>query len=204
MSNPASEGNIFTNLFFSENTFRNVRKKRTVSDPMYNEIPIVGNEYSEGDWQKIAVHNEHSIKGFFGEYRFLSNFYDSPVYYEGLLYRSSECAYQAAKLLPHYRPSLQSISAASSKKIWKSFGEDSLYDNCAEQWDERKYEVMSVIVFDKFYRNKVLRQKLFGTGDKYLEETNWWRDNFWGVDVNMGGQNRLGAILMKVRQYWLI
>lgn len=173
-----------------------------MSDLLYNEVPIVGNEYSKGDWQKIAVHDEHSIKGFFGEYRFLSNFYDSPVYYEGLLYRSSECAYQAAKLLPHYRSALQSVSSATSKKIWKSFGEDSLYDNCSDEWDERKYDVMSVIVFDKFFRNKTLRKNLLSTGDKFLEELNWWNDCTWGVDFKLGGKNWLGIILMNTRRFW--
>jgi len=173
-----------------------------MSDLMYNEVPIVGNEYKTGDWEKIAVHDDKCIKGFFGEYRYLSNFYTSPVFYEGLLYRSSENAYQAAKLLPHYRSALQDVSASTSKKLWKSFGEDSLYDNNSDEWDSRKYEVMSVIVFDKFFRNKFLREKLLSTKQKYLEETLWWKDTYWGVDANLGGQNNLGKILMKIRDYW--
>lgn len=167
-----------------------------------NKFPVVGNEYVKYNWQKIAVHDDKNIKGFFGDYRFLSNFYDSHVYYEGLLYRSTECAYQAAKLLPHYRPSLQNISAVASKKTQKSFGEDSLYDNCSEEWDRRKYDVMASVVFDKFFRNKVLRQKLLDTGDKFLEETLWWKDTYWGVDCKLGGANWLGIILMKTRNYW--
>ena len=173
-----------------------------MSDVLYNEIPLVGNEYVKGDWQKISVHDDGNIKGFFGEFRFLSNFFDAPVYYEGLLYRSSECAYQAAKLLPHHRPSLQSVSSAASKKLWKSFGEDSLYDSFPEEWDERKYDVMAGIVFDKFLRNKSLRQRLLDTGDKFLEETNWWRDVCWGVDHKLGGTNWLGKILTNTRTYW--
>lgn len=173
-----------------------------MNDLMYNEVPIVGNEYKVGDWKSIAVHDESNVKGFFGNYRFLSNFYDAPVYYEGLLYRSSECAYQAAKLLPHYRSSLQNVSAASSKKMWKSFGDDSLYDNCPEEWDDRKYDVMSGIVFDKFLRNSALRNKLMETGDRYLEELNWWKDAWWGVDTKLGGLNNLGKILMKCREFW--
>ena len=169
---------------------------------MYNEVPIVGNEYKKGDWKKIAVHDKDNIKGFFDEYRWLSNFYDSPIYYEGLLYRSTENAYQAAKLLPHYRVNLQNVSAALSKKIWKTFGEDSLYDNNSDEWDSRKYDVMSSILFDKFFRNVLLRDKLDQTGDKHLEETNWWSDTFWGVDIKKGGLNNLGKILMKIRNYW--
>ncbi len=50
---------------------------------MFNKFPVVGNEYVKYDWPKIAVHDDKNIKGFFGDYRFLSNFYDSHVYYEG-------------------------------------------------------------------------------------------------------------------------
>ena len=60
---------------------------------------------------------------------------------------------------------------------------------------------MSSIVFEKFYRNKELRKKLLETGDRYLEETNWWGDDFWGV-CNGEGRNELGKILMKVRDFW--
>jgi ribA/ribD-fused uncharacterized protein len=173
-----------------------------MSDLLYNEIPVVGNEYKAGDWQKIAQHDDNNVKGFFGDYRYLSNFFNSPVYYEGLLYRSSEAAYQAAKLLPHFRPALQSVPSATAKKIWKTFGEGSLYDSFPEEWDERKYDVMSVVVFDKFYRNKFLRTELLNTGHKYLEESNWWKDSYWGVDVKAGGLNMLGKILMNVRKFW--
>jgi len=175
-----------------------------MSDLLYNEVPVVGNEYKKGDWEKIAIHDENSIKGFFGDFRWLSNFYTTPVYYDGLLYKSSENAYQAAKLLPHYRVELQTVSASTAKRLWKSFGEDSLYDDTPDAWDDRKYDVMSVILFDKFYRNVLLREKLLETDDKFLEETNWWKDVYWGVDAKLGGENNLGKILMKIRTYWKV
>ena len=52
----------------------------------------------------------------------------------------------------------------------------------------------------KFYRNLDIREKLLATGDKYLEEKNFWNDVFWGVDYKKGGENKLGKILMKVRE----
>ena len=61
---------------------------------------------------------------------------------------------------------------------------------------------MVAIVFDKFLRNKDLRQKLLDTSERYLEELNNWGDTFWGVDINKGGQNNLGKILMKTREFW--
>ncbi len=39
----------------------------------------------------------NTITDFEGEYYFLSNFYESPVIYDGVQYGSSEAAFQAAK-----------------------------------------------------------------------------------------------------------
>ena len=67
-------------------------------------------------------------------------------------------------------------------------------------WDNLRLDVMFLIVYDKFYRNADIRQKLLKTGDKYLEETNHWKDMFYGVDYYSEiGENNLGKILMRVR-----
>ena len=67
-----------------------------------------------------------------------------------------------------------------------------------EDWDEVKNRVMLEIVRNKFKQNPELKEKLIATGDAYLEEGNWWGDRTWGV-CNGVGENRLGKILMKVR-----
>ena len=171
-----------------------------MSDLMFNEVPVIGNEYKIGDWKYYAIHDADNIKGFFGNYRWLSNFYTCQIWYEGCTFPSSENAYQAAKIYPEWRmDELVYCSAAESKSAWKRYNK---MDKSAAEWDARKYDVMSVILFDKFYRNKDLRQKLLDTEDKYLEELNHWQDIYWGVDIKMGGQNNLGKILMKLREYW--
>jgi hypothetical protein len=72
-----------------------------MSDLMFNEVPLEGKKfYRFGDWKEYAIHDSHLIHGFFGDYRWLSNFHSCPVYFDGLLYPSSENAYQAAKLSP--------------------------------------------------------------------------------------------------------
>ena len=179
-----------------------VNHLKNMSDLMFDKVPVVGDEYNKGNWQKIVIHDDKNIKGFFGDFRFLSNFFSGPVWFEGLLYPSSECAYQAAKVLSVHRFHFQTATAAESKSLWKKFGQKGLIDNNRSEWDERKYDIMAEIVFNKFLRNKELRQKLIDTGDKYLEELNWWSDNFWGVDIKLGGQNNLGKILMKTREFW--
>jgi ribA/ribD-fused uncharacterized protein len=170
-----------------------------MSELMFNETPVVGNFYKFGDWKLYAIHDNDNVKGFFGDYRWLSNFHGCPVYFEGLLYPSSENAYQAAKIDSDFRHHLQACSSNQSKKEWKKHP---LMDSSKEEWDGRRYEVMSIILFDKFYRNKELRQKLLDTGNKFLEETNHWKDTFWGVDIKLGGQNNLGKLLMKIREFW--
>ena len=64
---------------------------------MYNEIPVIGNKYKNGDWKIYSIHDDKQIKGFFGNYSWLSNFYECSVWFEGGSYPSSENAYQAAK-----------------------------------------------------------------------------------------------------------
>ena len=48
-------------------------------------------------------------------------------------------------------------------------------------------------------QNAELRIKLLETGNEHLEEGNTWGDRIWGT-VNGVGQNRLGKILMRVRE----
>ena len=166
-----------------------------MSDVMYNKVP----GYYKGSWRTYCVHDDNNIKGFFGDYRYLSNFEPAITYFEGQRYPSSENAYQAAKVIPDQRGPFTFCSAAQSKKIWKEDSYIKIYTPAT--WDIIKYEIMSVIVFDKFYRNRSLREKLIETREKYLEETNNWGDIYWGV-VRGIGQNNLGKILMKTRQFW--
>lgn len=58
---------------------------------------------------------------------------------------------------------------------------------------------MREIVEAKFEQNEDLKVKLLETGDEHLEEGNTWEDRIWGT-VNGVGENRLGRILMQVRE----
>lgn len=185
-----------------------------MSDLMFDESPVVGTKYKPGDWKLYSIHSDNEIRGFFGDYMWLSNFYICDVYYEGLIFPSSENAYQAAKVknkvdrMNFINSEFFGIKCSpyQSKKIWNKY---ELLDESPEKWDLRKYDVMSVILFDKFLKNKDLRQKLLDTSDKILEETNHWHDNFWGrcicdncQNIDSSQQNHLGKILTKIRNYW--
>ena len=142
-----------------------------------------------------VVHNENEIKGFFGDYRFLSNFHQCPVYFDGVMYPSTENAFMAAKTLdPLQREQFRYIEPKEAKALGRKI-------QLREDWESVKYDVMASVCFDKFYRNKGIREKLLETGNAYLEETNHWNDKIWGV-CDGEGQNNLGKILTNIRTFW--
>lgn len=67
-------------------------------------------------------------------------------------------------------------------------------------WDVVKEPVMLAVLRQKFGPlNPNLREKLLATGAAHLEEANTWGDRYWGT-VSGAGKNRLGVLLMQVRQ----
>lgn len=140
----------------------------------------------------ITVHTDEEIKGFFGEYRWLSNYYSCKVFYKGREFTSSEAAYQSAKQTdPEIVSFFQTLTGKESKEASRHY-------SIPPDWDDIKTAIMYEILYDKFTRNSELKEKLIATGDRYLEETNWWGDEYWGVCKGKG-ENVLGKILMKIR-----
>jgi ribA/ribD-fused uncharacterized protein len=137
------------------------------------------------------------IAEFQGEYRFLSNFWPAPVEFEGLMYPSAEHAYQAAKTMDVNER--KRIAALATPAEAKAAGRALKPPLLRADWEEAKFDVMERCVRDKFTRSGDLRAKLLATGDAELEEGNTWGDRVWGV-YQGEGENRLGKILMKVRE----
>ena len=134
------------------------------------------------------------IDSFQGEHRFLSNFWLSPVEFEGLIYPSVEHAYQAAKTFnPEDRKRIAAMSSpGQAKKAGKSL-------KLRVDWEQEKVGIMEYLVHAKFSTHNDLYEKLLATGTQELVEGNTWGDTIWGV-CNGVGQNLLGKILMKVRK----
>lgn len=129
------------------------------------------------------------------ENHYLSNFEAVEVIYEGVAYPSVEHAYMSAKSLD---PIWKKVCADRSKRPGdvKKLGRKV---KLRLDWENIKIDVMTECVRYKFSKEP-LRSKLMKTGDKVLIEGNWWKDCFWGVDINTGiGENNLGKILMKIR-----
>ena len=66
------------------------------------------------------VHNEKEIRGFFEDYRWLSNFWGTPVVYEGIEYPTAENAYQATKVIKECRAMFSSCTPGKEKKYGKN------------------------------------------------------------------------------------
>jgi len=133
------------------------------------------------------------IKEFQGEYRFLSNFYPAQMHHDGLLFPTSEHAFQAAKTLNfQYRWEISQLSTPGQAK---RAGKEVLL---RPDWEQAKVRIMAEIVALKFLQNPPLLRKLLQTGVAVLEEGNQWHDTFWGI-CDGKGNNHLGKILMSFR-----
>lgn len=134
---------------------------------------------------------EKVIDNFDGDYFFLSNYYECPVYFMGHDYKSSEAAYQAQKC-PERAKEFVDLGPDEAKKLGKTV-------EIRSDWDSVKNTIMLVILRQKFFQNDELFEKLVATGDAELIEGNWWKDTYWGVYEGTG-KNMLGKLLMQVRR----
>lgn len=132
------------------------------------------------------------IDSFTGPYRFLSNFYSSPVDFEGVTYPTVEHAYQAAKTINmDLRKKVRACnSAGEAKRLGRRL-------DMRPDWLRIKLDVMYTLLLQKF-QNEVLAEMLRQTGDAELVEGNTWGDEFWGR-CRGKGLNHLGRLLMQIR-----
>lgn len=145
---------------------------------------------------EYALHTDDRVCGFFGLFRFLSNFFLVPngIQFEGLTYPSVEHAYQAAKWPENKREEFTKCSSGQAKRLGKKAPN---FDKA--EWEKNKVKLMTHLVFQKFAYNQDLKEMLLATGDAKLEEWNSWGDEFWGCNEDGEGENKLGQILMGVR-----
>lgn len=132
------------------------------------------------------------------KYDFLSNFYESPIVYDSLTWRTAEHAYQAAKTnsinqkIDIWRCVTPGLAKQMGKKV-----------DLRGDWETLKLGIMKDILMIKF-QDPVLKQKLLATGRDLLIEGNTWHDNFWGHCYcwrchATDGENHLGKLLMEIR-----
>jgi ribA/ribD-fused uncharacterized protein len=135
------------------------------------------------------------IGPFRGKYRFLSNFYPSPIIYEGRYYATVEHAYQASKT--DSGPDKAEIQDAPKPEIARRRGK--ALRVVSPGFKERRLDIMYVLVHKKFFGHTTeLGDRLLETGEEELVEVNTWGDTFWGRCKGVG-TNHLGQTLMRVR-----
>lgn len=122
---------------------------------------------------------------------YLSNFYNAPVIYKGVKFLNNEAAFQAQKCLSR----IEEFTNLQPNKA-KSLGRKV---NLRNDWDDVKDFHMYGIVKAKFEQNSDIAKRLLNTNTAKLIEGNYWNDTYWGVCKGVG-QNKLGHILMKVRE----
>ena len=137
---------------------------------------------------------EEDITEFNGEFAFLSNFYPCEIEYEGITYPTVEHAYQAAKSLDKevHKKIAKLKYPGQAKKAGRHL-------HIRSDWEDVKVKIMEYLLMKKFAGYHELSEKLYDTGERYLEEGNNWGDTFWGV-CSGKGRNMLGLLLMSVRE----
>lgn len=139
------------------------------------------------------------IAEFEGEYAFLSNFYPSPIFHDGIAYPTVEHFFQGMKTLDIAER--KAIAGAPTPGKAKRMGRQV---KLRSDWEQVKVYYMELGLKLKF-KNPELAQKLIATGDEELIEGNWWHDNTWGscycdACMNKAGRNMLGMLLMELRK----
>lgn len=140
------------------------------------------------------------IEEFKGEHRYLSNFFDYSFSFHGRMFASSEHAFQACKT---FDPEEQKIvQEARSPREAKAAGQ---LVTLRPDWREVRDQLMYLVVKEKFRQSPALNARLQETHGVYLMEGNEWGDTYWGMVWHplmeeWVGQNKLGLILMQVRE----
>jgi ribA/ribD-fused uncharacterized protein len=163
------------------------------------------------------------ITEFQGQYRFLSNFWEQPVFYQhpymqsAIWWPSAEHAFQASKtqLPTQARWVLDADSPGQAKRLGRKLA-------LRPDWEQVKKRVMFSVLAAKFARDPgvtsgSLGAQLVATAPQILIEGNRWGDDYWGAvpaawaphpgalswtaedGSLLWGHNYLGRLLMAVR-----
>ncbi|MAG26329.1 swarming motility protein YbiA [Candidatus Pacearchaeota archaeon] len=129
---------------------------------------------------------------FRGQYHFLSNMYPCLVEWKGWMYKSSETIYQMEKChRDEEKKRFVDMNGFQAKRAGRVVV-------LRPDWHDVKDDVMFEVLTAKF-SDPMLKDLLLSTGDIELVEDNHWGDTYWGR-CNGQGRNRLGELLMEVRE----
>lgn len=130
-----------------------------------------------------------------GPYGGFSNFSRHPVRLKGKTWKTSEHYFQAQKFPGH--PQASKIRKAKTPNAAKRLG-SSRKAPIRKDWEKVKESVMREVLQAKFTQNEDLRQLLLSTGTTSIVEAAP-TDPYWGSGPDGRGKNRLGILLMELR-----
>jgi N-glycosidase YbiA len=130
------------------------------------------------------------------KYGCFSNFSPHSIKLDGKTWPTSEHYFQAMKFVGS--PDEEEVRLAKSPMIAARMGR-SRKRPLRKDWESVKNRIMHEAVLAKFSQHADLREILLGTGDaKIVEHTE--NDDYWGDGGDGSGKNKLGQILMQVRE----
>jgi len=142
-----------------------------------------------------------NINFFKGDYEKFSNFYPVIIRYEDIEFPSVEHAYVAAKSLDKmFRYRISQIPADQAGRAKREGRKIKLRKN----WHLLRYPFMRIFLIQKFALPE-FGDLLLSTRNAYIEEGNYWHDNYWGNCYcdkckDIEGKNNLGKLIMEVRE----
>lgn len=130
----------------------------------------------------------------------LSNFYPAPFLLEGKIWPSVEHYFQAQKFptdISLQERIRQAATPQSAKRLGRTKSEHFRTD-----WNEQRDYFMEKALEAKFAQNEGPQNVLKSTYPLHLIERNPY-DSYWGSGKQGTGQNRMGALLEKLRADFL-
>lgn len=130
-----------------------------------------------------------------GEYGCFSNFSRHPIFLKGKRWPTTEHYFQAQKFAGE--PDEEEVRRAAKPAQAANMGRDRKRP-LRRDWEAVKERVMLDALRAKFTQHEDLKAVLLGTGDATLVE-HTANDAYWGDGGDGSGKNRLGQLLMRLR-----
>jgi len=148
----------------------------------------------------ININRPRRLIKFYHEYEMpygcFSNFYKHETVMNGEKFPTTEHYFQAKKF-EHDKPFFQQIKNSRTPSIAKQLGSSRTHV-LRPDWEDVKEPIMLEALRVKF-ADPHLKEILLSTGDSILIE-HTQNDRYWADGGNGSGKNRLGFLLMQVRE----
>lgn len=129
-------------------------------------------------------------------YGFFSNFSRHAIYLKGKIWPTSEHYFQAQKFVGTAKEEEVRLAVTPGDAV--KIGRDR-NNPLRSDWITVKEDIMSNALYAKFTQHPDLRAKLLETGNAELIE-HTPNDSYWGDGGDGSGKNRLGILLMEIRE----